>query len=337
MPLKRKIIVEEKIDHLRKLLIRLEDRNLRPGVKLPEGVKSRSDLTVAHVARQEINEISDIEYIPAFQELLSKEKVTINKIHLITYLIRLADKHNRNDVADYILGLVKKEKTRWVNDVSLRGLNQSKLEIQTEREILFELANHKDWQIRFDSLGLLSKLPKEYHSKIEELCLRQIEQHKSKHHSLGVLASTLSKVGTLKSIPPLKEIVNFSKKSDTILSGLNAIEKINGSKEFEFYLKTYEEKKDSFVKKNLISLISKYGNSSQSKLMTKRLKSILSRKRKTNWIYTKGTEPEIVTILRFLESNAKDELEKILKWLTEKKMEQLDKTETDWINEKMKK
>ncbi len=328
--------MEEKIDHLKKILIRLEDRSLRPGVKLPEGVKSRSDLTVAHVARQEINDISDIEYIPAFQELLSKEKVTINKIHLITYLIRLADKHKRNDIADYILGLVKKEKTRWVNDVSLGGLNQSKLEIQTERKFLFELANHKDWQIKFNSLGLLSKLPKEYHSKIEELCLGQIEQYKSKHHSLSVLASTLSKVGTLKSITPLKEIVHSSKKSDTILSALNAIEKINGNKEFEFYLKTYEEKKDSFVKRNLISLISKYGDGSQSELMRKRLKSILSRKRKTNWIYTKGTEPEIVTILTFLERNSKDEFEKMLKWLAEKKMEQLDKTETDWINGKLK-
>ncbi|MFK7775529.1 MAG: hypothetical protein AB8F94_25530 [Saprospiraceae bacterium] len=328
--------MKEKIKHLKDLLIRLEDRSLRPDAKLPAGVSYSSDLTISYIARQEINEITDIEYIPVFKELLSKEKVTKNKINLITYLIRLADKHNRNDIADYILGLVRKEKTRWVNDVSLSGLNQSTLEVKNEREILFDLATHKDWQIRFDSFGLLSKLPREYHIRIEELCLDQIEQNKLKDHLLRVLASTLSKVGTKKSIPLLKEVIKNSKKTDVILSGLNAVNKLNGTNELNFFLKTYEEKKDSFVKKNLISLITHHGNSEQTELLSKRLKSILSRKRKTNWVYSKGTEPEIVTILNFLDKNNKEEFEKLLKWITVKKMDKLDNTETDWIKEKMK-
>jgi len=328
--------MEEKIKHLNDLLIRLEDDSLRPGVELPKGVTSRSDLTVAHIARQEINELSDIEYIPAFKAILSKKKTTINKINLITYLIRLADKHNSNDIADYILSLVKKEKTRWVNDVSLRELSQSNLTVENEQEILFDLAGHKDWQIRFNALGLLAKLPNEYHSRIEELCLKQIEQYKSKHHSLGVLASTLSKVGSLKSIPSLKEIVNSSKKSNTILSGLGTIDRVNGENELEFFLNVYKEKKDAFVKKNLIHLIAKHGNNSHTELMTKRLKSILSRKRKTNWMYTEGTEPEIVTIIKFLDKNNKEESVKLLNWITEKKMDKLDETETNWINKRTK-
>ena len=328
--------MEDKIEHLKDLLIRLEDRSLRPGVKLPEGVMSSSDLTIAHTAREEITHINDIEYISAFKELLSSEKTTVNKIHLISYLVRLADKFGRNDIADYVLGLVRKEKTRWVNDVSLHSLNQSKLTIEKEQEILFELANHKDWQIRFNSLGLLAKLQKPYHQRIEKLCLEQITKYKSKHHSLGVLASTLSKVGSQNSIKSLKEIVRNSKKSETILSSLNAIDRINGENELEFFLETFASKKDSFVKSNLVKLISKTGNGDQSELMTKRLKSILSRKRQTNWVYLNGTQTEIVTIIQFLDKNNPTESERILKWLTSKKMDKLDKTETLWINERMK-
>lgn len=328
--------MKEKIEHLKELLIRLEDKSLRPGDKLPNGVKFQSDLTIAHTAHEEINGITDINYIPAFMELLSKEKVTINKINLITSLIRLADKHKRNDIADYILSLVKNEKTRWVNDVSISGLHQSKLEIQHQREFLFELADHKTWQIRNDSLKLLARQPVEYHNRIEELCLKQIKQFKFKHHTLVVLASTLSKVGSLKSIPAIKVIVETSKKSDAILAGLNAINKLNGKNELDFFLKIYEEKKDSIVKMTLINLIANYGNISHCDLMTKRVKSILSRKRKTNWVYLNGTEPELVTILNFLDRYNKEDYKKTLKWISEKKMEQLDKAETDWIKEKIK-
>jgi len=329
--------VKEKIDYLKDLLIRLEDNSLRPGLKLPKGVSYQSSLTVAYIAQKEIYEITDIDYISAFKELLSKEKSNKNKINLISNLIHLADKHGRNDIADYILSLVKKEKTRWVNEVSLRVLNKSKLEIQTEREILFDLANHKDSVIRFSSLGLLSKLPTEYHSRIEDLCLKQIERYKPKQHfSLSVLASTLANVGSLKSIPSLKEIVNVSKKSDPILSGLHAIDKINGNNELNFFLKVYEDKRDSFVKWRLIILIINYGDISQTPLMIKRLKSILSRKRKTNWVHQKGSDPEIVSILKFLDIQNKIEFNKILKWIVDKKLKYLDKTETDWINERIK-
>lgn len=328
--------MKEKIDHLKNLLIRLEDRSLRPGLKLPEGVQSRSDLTVAHAARQEIVEISDEAYIPAFKELLSKEKVTINRINLVTYLIRLADKHGNNDIADYVLSLVKKEKTRWINDVSLRELNQSTLQVQNEKEVLFDLANHKDWQIRFASLGLLSKLPQSYHVRVEDLCLKQIEKYPSKQHSLAALASTLYKVGSSKSLSSLKEIVRCAKKSDTISAALHAIDRINGFNELDFYLQTFTQKRDSSVKKFLISLIAKYGDNTQTELMIKRLKSILSRKRQVHWVYIEGTEPEIVTILKFLGRNSSSESKKILKWIADKKLDLLDETERDWVNERLK-
>jgi len=129
---------------------------------------------------------------------LETEKRIINRINLITYLIRLADRFGSNEIADYILSLVKKEKTRWINELSLR-----------------------------------------------------------------VLSSALSRVGSLKSIPSLKEIVSISKKSDTILYALGAINKINGKKELDYFIACYHEKRDSSVKRNLIKLIAALGNENQ--------------------------------------------------------------------------
>jgi len=44
--------MENKKEYLQHLLIRLEDRSLRSGEKLPERVKFSSALTVGHEARQ---------------------------------------------------------------------------------------------------------------------------------------------------------------------------------------------------------------------------------------------------------------------------------------------
>lgn len=328
--------MSDKIDHLKELLLRLEDRSLRAGAKLPDAIGFSSELTIAHLARQEINELSDIEYIPAFKQLLAKEKVTINKINLIRHLVRLADKHKRNDIADYILGLVRKEKTRWVNSTSLGALKDSNLEIENEKEILFELANHKDWQIRYDALELLSKLPRSYFQRIEALCLVQVKQYKSKHFALIVLALVMSKVGSKKSIPSLKEIVKDSKKSDAIYSAVLAIDILNGENELEFYLEMYAAKRDSSIKRYLLVLISKYGNKIHCEFMIKRLRSILSKKRTRNWYYVSGKEPEIVTILKFLDKHNIGESQKQINWISNKKMESLDKIERDWITKKMK-
>ena len=85
--------MEDKIEHLKDLLFRLEDRSLRPGVKLPEGVMLSSDLTIAHTAREEITHISDIEYISAFKELLSSEKITVTTWYFrITFRQQTQDK-----------------------------------------------------------------------------------------------------------------------------------------------------------------------------------------------------------------------------------------------------
>jgi len=322
-------------DYLIDLIARLEDDSLRPGEVLPPNVKFSSKLTISHSAREEADQLKDPAYIPIFQKLLEKEKKTITKIHIIRYLTRLADKVKQKDIPDYVLTFVKQEKTRWVKETALRNLIDSKLEVVNEREFLFELAQNKDWSIRGEAVRLLSKLPEEYHRRVEDLCLQQIPQFKNKHHQLSTFSSALGRVGTDKSIPALKQIVQTSKKSLAVLSALGAISQISGKKEIQFYVDCFKAKRDSFVKKNLVKLICYSGSTAHAPLLIKRVKTLLAKKRKRNVIYTSGTEPEIVTIIKFLDHHATNDSTKLINWIKDKKWDNLDKTETDWLEKRM--
>lgn len=328
--------MEQKIREIQNLLIKLEDNSLRPGVQLPEGVTFKSDLTVAHLARIEISNLTDIEYIGVFQKLLSTETNTKNKINLIHNLIKLADINEINEIADYVLALVKKEKTRWVNDVSLKSLYESKLIIEKETEILFELSAHKDWQIRNYSIKLLSRLPASFHDRIEQLCFSLIEKFKADSYTIISICYTLYFVGSLDSISFLKSIIKNTNKSEVISSSLSAINKLNGKNELDYFIETFNVAKETFLKRYLISLISKHGGTEQTEIMIERIKTILSSDRKTNMAYLEGSNPEIITILMFLELHNYQEFLRTINWIVTKKTDKLDATESSWINNKIK-
>ena len=100
------------MDYLDDLLERLENENLRPGLKLPKGIKHDSSLTVSWEARIEAENISDPKWINLLKERLNKEKITEKKIHIIQILIPLASKNKEHSIADYMINFVKKEKVR---------------------------------------------------------------------------------------------------------------------------------------------------------------------------------------------------------------------------------
>ncbi|MCG8323462.1 MAG: hypothetical protein MI921_28460 [Cytophagales bacterium] len=323
--------------YLQDLLVRLEDRRLRPGITLPEGVKSSSHLTVAHEAHQEINNLSDEQYIPVFQKLLETEKRTINKINLIAYLIRLADKLNRVELGDYVLDLVAKEKTRWVNDVSLRELSQSKLAVKNNRELLFELVKHKDWQIKLSALDLLKKLDSSYSERIEEACLEFIKINKKKPHELSALCGVLSRHGSTKSVEAIKEIARTNSKALAVNAALTAIGEIDGKNQTAFFIEIFESNRNNDVKSTSTQTLCEYGNEKAIPLLVKRAKSLLSKARTSNTIYVGGTKPELVHIFEFLQNNHQKEADQLFKFVEAKKMAFLDETERKWFEENIKK
>lgn len=324
------------MEYLDDLFERLENENLRPGLKLPEGVSYKSDLTISWEARIESKKLTDPKLIKPLQERLNKEKVTKEKINIIHVLVPLAEKNKKNSIADYIINFVKKEKVRWVRDVALSSLNDSQLEIQNEKEYLFELIDNKDWQIKLSALGLLKKLDSSYSSRIETVCLDLIEKNKKKPHELSSICGVLVKHGTNKSITQLKEVAKNNSKAFTVNSALDAIGEINGNKELDFFIEVFQTNRNNDVKSMLTELLCKFGNETIIDILIKRAKSILSKTRKTNVIYTFGTKPELVHILIFLTKYDDKRVTKLIEFIRTKKIELMDETELKWFKEEIK-
>lgn len=324
------------MDYLDDLFERLGNENLRPGLKLPEGVSYKSDLTISWEARVESKKLSDLKWINPLQERLNKEKVTKEKINIIHVLVPLADKNKENSIADYIINFVKKEKVRWVRNVALSSLNDSQLEIQNEKEYLFELIKNKDWQIKLSALGLLKKLDSSYSNRIENVCLDLIEKNQKKPHELSSICAVLLKHGSVNSIPQLKEISRNNSKAFTVNSALNAIGEISGDKELNFFIEISKTSRNNDVKSMVTQSMCKFGDESVIDILIKRVKSILSKTRKTDVIYVGGTKPELVHILTFLTSYKDDRVSKLISFIALKKMNLMDETELKWFKEEIK-
>jgi len=322
--------------YLDDLFERLENNNLRSGLKLPEGVTHKSDLTISWEAQIESKNLSDPKWINPLKERLNKEKVTKEKINIIHVLVPLADKNKENSIADYILNLIKKEKVRWVCDVALSSLNDSKLEVQNEKEYLFELIENKDWQIKLSALGLMKKLDSSYSNRIERVCLDLIEKNQKKSHELSTICEVLVKHGTNKSISKIKEIARGNSKAFTVVSALNALRVIGGNKELDFFIEIFRINRNNDVKSMVIQIICEFGNEKVIDLLIKRTKNILSKARKTKNIYVGDAKPELVHILTFLTSFEDERIKKLISFISIKKLELMDETELKWFMKKMK-
>ncbi|NMH89599.1 hypothetical protein [Flavivirga algicola] len=324
-------------EYLDDLFERLENENLRPGLELPEGVSYKSDLTIAYEARIESKKLDNPEFIPLLTDRLSKEKVTKEKINIIHVLVSLADKVEEHSIADFIINFVKKEKVRWVKNVSLGDLVRSNLQIENEKEHLFELVKDRDWQIKLSSLGLLKKLDDSYSPRIENVCIELINLNKKKPHELNSICGVLSKHGSIKSLEPIKEVAATSSKAFTVNSALGAIASINGANELEFFIDIFENNRNNDVKSMSTQLLCKYGNETVIDLLIKRAKNILSKARKSNVHYVGGSQPELVHILKFLTQYTDIRVDKLIGFITSKKLDLMDETESKWFHANIKK
>ncbi|MEN7551516.1 HEAT repeat domain-containing protein [Rapidithrix thailandica] len=322
-------------EYLDDLLERLENENLRPGLSLPEGVSFQSDLTIAWEARKEVQMLKDPQFIEPLKVRLEKEKVTKKRVHIIQVLVRIADKAGEHSTADYILDLVRNEKVRWIRDVALTALNHSTLKISKEKEYLFELAKHKDWQIKLNTLGLLYRLGQSYSPRIEEVCLELVKVCKKKPHELSSICHVLSKHGSLKSIESLKDIASTNSKAFTVNAAIRALEEINGANELEFFKALFETNRNNDVKSVITQALCKYGDGSVPDLLIKRVKSILSKPRKTSTVYIGEAQPELVHIFTFLMGQQDTRADTIFDFVRKKKLDLLDTTERKWFDENL--
>lgn len=320
------------MDYLDDLFVRLENENLRPGLELPAGVTYKSDLTVAWEALQEAKRLNDPKLIEPLKKRLEGEKITKERINIINVIVFLANNIGENYIADYIISIIRKEKVRWIRSVALTALCDSKIEITSEKEYLFNLIEDKDWQIKLDALELLKRLDYSFSNRIEDCCIKLIEKNKTKPYVLSSICSVLAKHGSFKSINLIKEIAKNDSKAFAVNSALEAISKINGTNELDFFIEIFKNNRNNDVKSVTTRTLCEFGDKSIIELLVNRAKNILANKRKTNIIYVGGSKPELVYILEFLIKFEDMKIAKFIEFVASEKIDFMDETELLWFN-----
>ncbi len=318
--------------YLQDLIDRIGDDSLREGLTLPEGTSYSSALTVSHEARLEAKQLTDAKLIKPLKEMLEQEKKTVRKIHILHVLIPLADRNHDHSMSEYILNFVKQEKTRWVRDVALHGLSNTNLEIHQEQEYIFELVEHKDWQIQSGALGLMKKLDRSYSSRIEDVCIKLIKVKIKKPYILEHICGVLSRHGTKKCIPSMKDIIKNNTKAFALSSALVIINKFAGKEELDYFIEFFKTNRNADVKRTITNIVCEHGDKTVVDLIIKRAKSILSKQRKENIAYG-NSKPELVIILEFVASVDDNKYKKLIEFIKNKKMDYLDETELKWFDE----
>ncbi len=324
--------MEEKIE---KLITDLLDDSLAAGEKLEPGVRYDSSKTVAAKARGRISELQTVD-IPAIKNIISNEKNKDRRNQAYSLLSGIAQKYSDPELIHFLIEQLNTEKNKSFIGLKLSGISSCKLKLKDHSNIILDFARSKNSSIRHSAIQVLAL----YNSDLEKIedFLIEILIHSKDEYDLYYSNISLQKIGTKKSIEPLKKVIRENKKVDLLITGIYALGRIDGFNQLDFFLEMIREKKDSFVKSTLTELITTHADNRAIEVIIDRVKKILSRKRSTNIHYGKDQYPEIVYALTYLTKyeNEYPRISKLKKWIVEKKMDFLDETETNWIVENIK-
>ena len=334
--IKTLVRIKKMKNKIENLISKLLDDSLVPGESLPVGTSYDSSKTLAFQASKEIQKL-DRTSISTVKEILLKEKNKERKSKAYSILRILAEKHNEVELIYFILDNLNLEKTKNIISLHLGGLAWTKLELTERLDIVLDFAKRKEWQIRHSAIQLLAHYSVRV-SEIENLLINILKNSKDEY-DLTYTNSTLRLVGINKSIEFLKTVIRENKKTDVLITGINALSEIDGKNQVDFFMEMMNDKKDSFVKSTLTKHITKFSDQRAIELLIDRVKKILAKKRNTNMHYGSDQSPEIVYAIDFLKKyELEDErIPKLLQWIVNKKLDFFDETELRWVKENIKK
>jgi len=318
-------------DKINNLITRLLDDSLAPGEILPEGIKYDSTKTVSFIARAEMETLEKV-YINDVIQILEKEKNTARKSEAFNILCKLAINNNDYQSLYYILEKLSVEKNKGIVQRHLGNLSWKTMELTEKLDIVLAFAKRKEWQIRHSAIQLLAfYIDKK--GEIEDFLIEILSSNNEEYDLLYTIQS-LAKMGTIKSIAPLKEVLKSNTKTNILMAGIIALGNIDGKNQVDFFIELMDEKKDSFVKSSLTEQIAARAVDSRAvDVLIERTKQILANPRKTNMGYWADFKPEIVHAAIYLlkYEHDKPDITKLLNWVLEKKFDFLDETERTWF------
>ena len=316
--------------YLEDLLARLSDNSY---IDLPDGSRT-SEGSISVLAHQEIANFDKVEAIEPLKQLFLKSKNSWHRVHALRLLLQIATKHDTQDIVTSVFDFLKTEKINTVVYFTLQSLSELEISIDFDPflEQLLAYLPSKDNSIRHAAIRLLGKI-KTHRAVVEDALLDFLSKTKNEYN-LEYTANSLAKIGSQKSIEPLKNVLTTSQFVEVQRFSLYAIDAIDGKNQLDFYLSVADNFKAQYTKETFLQLIAAKNDARAIPYLTARLKYLLSKKRPDNTGYTEGTFPELVHIFKCFKqlSSKNEEINAIFDWIKNKKMDYLLFNELEWWN-----
>ena len=316
--------------YLKDLLARLSDNSY---ITLINGSRT-SENSISMLAHQEIENFYKVEAVFSLKELYLKEKNSWHRVHALRLLLQIATKHDTQDIVTCIFDFLKSEKINTVVYFTLKSLSELEILVDFDPflEQLLAFFTSKDSSTRHAAIRLLGKI-KTHRAIVEDALLDFLAKTKNEY-DLEYTANTLAKIGSQKSIEPLKNVLTTSQFVEVQRFSLYAIDAIDGKNQLDFYLSIADNFKAQYTKETFSELIAAKNDARAIPYLTARLKYLLSKKRPDNTGYTEGTFPELVHIFKCFKqfSSKNEEINIIFDWIKNKKMDYLLFNELEWWN-----
>lgn len=292
------------------------DRNMEAGYD--------SSKTISWKALREAEKLENVDYVPQLIKYIDKEKKKENRREAYFILGHLTKNTNDKEGVQFLIDQIDKEKDKYIISSLLDRISYLEKPSGTNIDPILNAVKSDKWLIRHSAIPALKRTE----SKNAEIALIEVLKSSTDFHDLSYANSTLSNIGTNDSIPHLQGLLSH-KKQDVACSALYAIIKIGGKDYIDLYREYLSTGK---LKSYAISGVVEYGNESDISLIEKRIKELVSKKRKTEFLIEKN-KTEVIIGLEFLnrfDSN-KDKYNDFVNWLINKKSDKLWDTELNWI------
>lgn len=184
------------------------------------------------------------------------------------------------------------------------------------------------------ALAFVSVLKEEVEERAIEALKNYNEEEYSENKFIEAeqILDVIAKIGTKKSMPVLKSIMDVYKGAQWISTAAGMIGILGQSEEEEYLLEQIEIQRNAFVKSIIALQLTKFGGEKSIPAILDKAKKLISKKRKIDGYFMDNHWFELIDLLQFLKKyESSEEVEKLFKWIITKNLNKLAPKELEWV------
>ncbi|UPO89990.1 HEAT repeat domain-containing protein [Niallia sp. Man26] len=278
-----------------------------------------SEGSPSSIAYNKARSLTDTTLISFLSDLLEKSKKESIKRNIYFILGKIGENTGDKRVVEILLQRIGIETNKYTLDTILERIEEQ--EVIPDCYPIIKCVSDVRGSVRHSAINALGRCK---NSDAEDALIKVIRNSKDEYDLCYAIGS-LSMMGATKAIPDILPLFK-NEKGEVRRAALCAIDKLGGSAFLPLYMEALGDRSLS-VKYYALLAIKDHGDETAIDVVYKRVRTILSKKRKIN-------SDELVAAFEFLNQfkNHDEKIEKLLEWIKSKKWDFLSDTEKEGFN-----